>query len=127
MRRLYINQSFQFLMEGKYISLITYTKKGDPIATPVWFVEKDDKLYVLTTQKRYKYRRIDNNPKVKVAQCNYQGKVKGSYVEGEARTFTGDEVLPIKKMFKKKYFSSRFMFRNVEGKEKTYGIEITIL
>ena len=114
-------------MEGKYISLITFTKKGDPIATPVWFVENDEKLYALTTQKRYKYRRIDNNPKVKVAQCNYGGKVKGSYVEGVARTFTGDEVLPIKKMFKKKYFSSRFMFRNIEGKDKTYGIEINIL
>jgi len=117
----------QFLMEGKYLSLITYTKKGDPIATPVWFVEKDGKLYALTTQKRYKYRRINNNPKVKVAQCTYRGEVKGSYVEGKARTFTGEEVLGIKKMFKKKYFSSRFMFRNIEGKDKTWGIEITLV
>lgn len=127
MRRLYKNQSFKFLMEGKYISLITYTKKGDPIATPVWFVEKDGKLYALTTAKRYKYRRINTNPKVMVAQCTYRGNVIGSYVEGKARAFTGEEVLPIKKLFKKKYFSSRFMFRNIEGKDKTYGMEITLV
>lgn len=114
-------------MEGKYISLITYTNKGDPVATPVWFVEKDGKLYALTTEKRYKYRRINSNPNVKVAQCTYRGKVKGSYVEGKARAFTGEEILPIKKMFKKKYFSSRFMFRNIEGKDKTYGIEVTLV
>ena len=114
-------------MEGKYISLITYTKKGDPIATPVWFVEKDGKLYALTTQKRYKYRRIDNNPKVKVAPCNSRGELKGEYVEGEARTFIGEKVLEIKKLFKKKYFSSRFMFRHIEGNKKTFGMEITLV
>jgi len=114
-------------MEGKTISLITYTKKGDPIVTPVWFVEKDGKLYALTTHKRYKYRRIDNNPKVKVAQCASRGKVIGSYVDGEARTFTGEKVLEIKELFKKKYFSSRFMFRHIEGKNMTHGIEITLV
>ena len=114
-------------MEGKTISLITYTKKGDPIATPVWFVEKDGKLYALTTAKRYKYRRIDNNPKVKVAECNSRGEVRGEYVEGKARTFTGEEVREIKKIFKQKYFSSRFMWRHIEGNKKTFGMEITLV
>ena len=55
-------------MEGKYISLISYTRTGYPIATQVWFVEKEEKIYFVTTQKRYKIRRIRNNPNVKVAR-----------------------------------------------------------
>ena len=113
-------------MEGKYISLITFTKKGDPIATPVWFVEKDEKLYVMTTQPRYKVRRINNNPKVKIARSTFRGKVKGSYIEGEARIISDDLIPSIKKIFKKKYFSSRFMFRDEEGEKKTICIEINV-
>ena len=113
-------------MEGKYISLITFTRKGDPVATPVWFVEKDEKLYAITTQNRYKVRRINNNPKVKIAQSGFRGKVKGSYIEGEARVISDDLCTGIKEMFKKKYFTSRFMFRKDEGEKKSVCIEITV-
>ncbi|MFX1448779.1 MAG: pyridoxamine 5'-phosphate oxidase family protein, partial [Promethearchaeota archaeon] len=54
-------------MEGKYVSLITYKKNGSPIATQVWFVEEAKKLYVVTLQGRYKFKRIKNNPNVKIA------------------------------------------------------------
>ena len=47
-------------MDGKYISLVSYKKNGDPIATQVWFVEEAEKLYVATSQGRYKIKRIKN-------------------------------------------------------------------
>ena len=35
------------------------------VATPVWFGEKDDKLYVMTRSDSGKYKRIRNNPQVR--------------------------------------------------------------
>jgi general stress protein 26 len=46
----------------KYISLASFRKNGDPVHTPVWFGEKDDKLYVMTRSDSGKYKRIRNNP-----------------------------------------------------------------
>ena len=114
-------------MEGKEISLITYTKKGDPIATPVWFVEKDEKIYFITVEKRYKLKRIRNNPNVRIAQCSFRGKVKGDYIEGDARILTKEESEPIKELFRKKYRTFKIMFKlDKEGEKKPYFIEITI-
>ena len=113
-------------MDGKYINLITFTKNGDSIATPLWFVENDEKLYVITKQKRYKIRRIKNNPQLKIAQCNFLGKVKGSYIEGEARIISDDLYLSIRNMFKKKYFLGRFMNSKDKGENKLVCIEISM-
>ena len=46
----------------KYISLTTFRKNGTGVATPVWFGEEDEKLYVMTLNKMGKMKRIRNNP-----------------------------------------------------------------
>ncbi len=46
----------------KYISLGTFRKNGAKIATPVWFGEDSDKLYVMTRSDMGKTKRIRNNP-----------------------------------------------------------------
>ena len=51
----------------KYISLTTFRKDGTALATPVWFGEEDDKLYIMTRSISGKYKRIRNNPQVRVA------------------------------------------------------------
>jgi len=48
----------------KYISLTTFRKNGTPVATPVWFGEDGDKLYVMTRSDLGKAKRIRNNPQV---------------------------------------------------------------
>jgi PPOX class probable F420-dependent enzyme len=53
----------------KYISLTTFRKNGVKVATPVWFGEDGDKLYVMTLSKMGKTKRIRNNPRVTVATC----------------------------------------------------------
>ena len=102
-------------MEGKYISLVSYKKSGDPIATQVWFVEQDEKIYVVTLQGRYKFKRIKNNPNVKIAAATMRGKPKGEYFNGVARILSDDESQPIVGLFKKKYRSFKLMFK--EGRE----------
>src|ERR1700674_1622054 len=61
----------------KYISLATYRKNGAAVATPVWFGEEDGKLYVMTRSMFGKYKRIRNNPQVRVAPCTLRGRVTG--------------------------------------------------
>src|SRR5580765_7213363 len=59
----------------KYISLASFRKNGNPVYTPIWFGEKDDKLYVMTRSDSGKYKRIRNNPKVGIAPCTMRGKI----------------------------------------------------
>ena len=114
-------------MEGKYISLITYKKNGDPIATPVWFVEENEKIYFVTLQGRYKFKRIKNNPSVKIASSSMRGKPKGKYFDGIARILSDDESKPIIVLFKKKYRLFKIMFKEGrEGEKKLIFIEITL-
>ena len=42
----------------QYMSLISFRKNGTAVPTPVWFSEKDDKLYVMTRSDSGKYKRI---------------------------------------------------------------------
>jgi PPOX class probable F420-dependent enzyme len=113
-------------MEGKYISIITYKKNQDPIATQVWFVEKDEKMYFVTLQGRYKFKRIKNNPNVKIAPANMRGKPKGDYLDGIARILSDDESKPIIEFFRKKYRMFKIMFKEGrEGEKKSVFIEIT--
>ncbi len=113
-------------MDGKYISLITYKKNGDPVATQVWFVEEDEKLYIVTLQGRYKFKRITNNPNVKIAPAK-RGKPKGEYFEGTARILSDAESKPTILLFKKKYRSLNLMFKKGrEGEKKRFFIEISL-
>jgi PPOX class probable F420-dependent enzyme len=69
----------------KYLNIETYRKSGEPVRTPVWFVERDGILYVRTSEDTGKYKRIRNNPRVQVAPCNSRGRLKGAWVKAEAK------------------------------------------
>ena len=73
----------------KYISLTTFRKNGVAVATPVWFGEDGDKLYVMTRSDMGKAKRIRNNPRVRVAPCTSRGKVTGPEFEASARILPG--------------------------------------
>jgi PPOX class probable F420-dependent enzyme len=114
-------------MEGKYVSLITYKKNGDPLATPVWFVEQNEKIYFVTLQGRYKVKRIKINPSVKITSSSMRVKPKGGYFDGIARILSDDESKPIIDLFKKKYRMFKLMFKiEREGEKKPIFIEITL-
>ena len=51
----------------KCISIETYRKNNEPVKTPVWFVIKNNLIYVLTRDKTGKIKRLRNNQKVKIA------------------------------------------------------------
>ena len=73
---------FSVVKGHKYISLTTFRKSRTPVATPVWFVEREGKICVWTQSNSGKMKRLRHNAKMTVAPCTMRGKVVGPTVEG---------------------------------------------
>ena len=73
------------LANAKYINLTTFRKDGREVATPVWFVSFDGKLYFYTVGDSGKVKRIRATKKVRVAPSDARGKPVGSWSEGTGR------------------------------------------
>jgi uncharacterized protein len=91
----------------KYISLTTIRKNGMNIATPVWFGEDGDKLYVMTRSDMGKVKRIRNNPQVEVAPCTIRGKVTGEHIAARARILSKEEHAHARQTINRKYWMAR--------------------
>ncbi len=118
-------------MEGKYISLITFTKEGKPIPTSVWFAEEENNLYIATNEERFKVKRIKNNPNIQVASCGFRGKIKGPYKDAIANILPENETERAKELLRSKYFMFRIFEwswkkKEKKGKSKELYIEITL-
>jgi uncharacterized protein len=94
----------------KYISLATFRKNGTAIWTPLWFGEEDDKLYVMTRSDSGKYKRIRNNPQVRVAPCTMRGKITGPKFTAEARVLPAEDWPRARKTIQRKYWLMRIPF-----------------
>lgn len=112
----------------KYISIETYRKTGDPVRTPVWFVEENGELFVRTDSDAGKIKRIRNNPRVRVATCDMRGSIKGAWVDGEARTIDTGSSEHVFSLLKKKYGTLyriiRFAERFSRSKAKPVSLAI---
>lgn len=75
----------QTLRGVKYISLTTYRRAGEGVATPVWFVQEADRLYIEAGPNSGKVKRIRRTPRVMLAPCTFGGKVTGPALTGTAR------------------------------------------
>jgi uncharacterized protein len=91
----------------KYISLTTFRKTGVGVATPVWFGEENDKLYVMTRHDLGKAKRIRNNPQVKVAPCTMSGKVIGAEFAATARILPPEDHKLARQTINRKYWMAR--------------------
>lgn len=97
------------LFEGeKVISLETYRKNGEPVRTPVWFLEENGILYVHTDDSTGKVKRIRKNPKVRVAPSHFRGKPKAHYLDARAELETSPETV-------KRYYSQIYKKYGLQG------------
>jgi PPOX class probable F420-dependent enzyme len=119
--------TFSALEGHRYISLTTYRKTGNPVITPVWFVEQDGKLFVWTAKDSGKAKRLRNNPCVQLGPSNHSGKLLGTVEEGMGRFVSEREHAGLKKAFQAKYGWQVMLFAfiwKIKGTEHTY-VEIT--
>lgn len=77
--------SLEQIRAGKYLSLVTTRRDGRDVATPVWFVERDNDLWVQTPAQTGKVKRIRHTPAVLIAPCTRRGAETGSRVPAIAR------------------------------------------
>jgi uncharacterized protein len=100
----------------RYISLATFRKSGVGVYTPIWFAEDDNKLYLMTSSKTGKYKRIRNNPQVKIAPCTIRGKITGPEFPASARILPPEEFARVRQAINAKYWLARvpFLWRNTD-------------
>lgn len=80
-----VNYPFAGLNRYQCISLTTFRKNGEAIATPVWFAPIGDKLYVYSDHAAGKVKRIAHTSRVTIAPCTYAGKLLGETMNASAR------------------------------------------
>lgn len=116
-------QPFADVAGKKYLSLASFRKNGQAVRTPLWFAEQAGKLYVMTRDDSWKYKRIRNNPRVLVAPCTVRGRITGPEVEGRARILSAQEFPAARRTLERKYWlmclpflwSKRNIFMEITG------------
>jgi len=111
------------LQGHKYLSLATFRRSGQEVRTPVWFAEQAGKLCVMTRSDSGKYKRIRNNPHVRLAPCTVRGNVTGAWIDAQARILGPGEEGIARQALARKYFLMRFPWL---WSRKNIFLEITL-
>src|ERR1700758_398315 len=98
------------LQHQKYLSLGTFRKNGLAVQTPVWFAEQDGKIYAMTRNDSGKFKRIRNNPPVRVDTRPSGGKIIVPEFPGQARVLPAEDWPRSRKFLAAKYWLMRMPF-----------------
>lgn len=63
------------LGDEAFVSLTTFRRSGDAVATPVWIARDGDALVVTTPIDSGKVKRLRNSSRIAIQPCNRMGKV----------------------------------------------------
>jgi PPOX class probable F420-dependent enzyme len=89
---------------GRYLSVTSFKRDGTGVATPVWFVSDGSRLFALTDLHSAKVRRIRRNPRVLIAPCRADGRLRGEPVPAQAEVLTSTEELErVQKLLMERY------------------------
>jgi len=80
------------LADAECIKLVTFRKSGAEVATPVWFVLAQGRIFVRTLAHFGKVRRLRDDPAVRFAACDWHGNLSGPWYRGEAELLAPDDV-----------------------------------
>lgn len=97
------------ISRGKHVSLTTYRKNGDAIATPVWHAVDGGELFIVSNADAWKVRRIRNNSQVVITVCGIRGKIKpgAATLTGAARLLDQTQTQAARVLLARKYLSYR--------------------
>ncbi len=76
------------LFPGRYLSVTSFKHDGTGVATPVWFVSDGRRLFALTDLHSPKVWRMRRNPRVLIASCRSDGKLRGEPVPAHAEVLS---------------------------------------
>ncbi|MEW6181383.1 MAG: PPOX class F420-dependent oxidoreductase [Chloroflexota bacterium] len=114
-----------WLEQGQFINLTTFRKNGQAIATPVWFVWCDKKLYVYTRQQSGKVKRIRANGRALIAPCDVRGNPVGEFVPARGKILYDEiKMREIDRLFDKKYGIQRKLIGLISRLHRNRQVEI---
>jgi PPOX class probable F420-dependent enzyme len=99
------------VFRGRYLSITSYKRDGQGVATPVWFVQRDGRLLVQTDAASGKVKRIRRNPQVRVAICTASGRLHGEQVPAVAEILPDQETGVVEQLIAGKYRFDMIIFR----------------
>ncbi|GAA4798995.1 hypothetical protein GCM10023200_39830 [Actinomycetospora chlora] len=73
------------LGDEEFVSLTTFRRSGEGVATPVWVARDGDALVVITGDGSGKVKRLRREPRVVLRACDRQGRVSPDAPEAEGR------------------------------------------
>jgi PPOX class probable F420-dependent enzyme len=115
--------------KADYVLLTTFRKDGTPVATAVWAVADEGKLYAWTPTDSWKVKRLRRNPAVTLQPCNPSGMPHGEVIEGTGRVLDAEGTEQVRKLLRRKYWllGPIIIFGSIlrRGKAGTIGLEIT--
>ena len=78
------------LEHAQYVSLATFRRSGEAVATPVWTAPTNGSFYVFTAGEAGKIKRLRNCDQARIARCDSRGRLQGDW--HDARAIIIDEV-----------------------------------
>ena len=99
------------LFRGRYLSITSYKRDGQGVATPVWFVQRDGKLLVQTDAAAGKVKRIRRNPHVRIAVCTASGRLRSEPVPAVAEILPDSQISAVERLIADKYRFDMIIFR----------------
>jgi PPOX class probable F420-dependent enzyme len=102
---------FESLLNEKYINLQTLRKNGTVVSTPVWFVLKDNTIFIRTGASSGKIKRIRNNNEIRISICDIKGNIKGRVYNAIANFEKSVDNQEINSLFDKKYSILSFLLK----------------
>jgi PPOX class probable F420-dependent enzyme len=111
---------FAALRGQSFMQLTTFRKSGTPVPTRVWFAEERARLYITTSSKSGKVKRLRHTSRVRVAPCTAFGSLRGPDVEGVARVLPAEEHAHALAALRRKYGWLFWCFERCNREDQTY-------
>lgn len=108
------------LADEPFVSLTTFRRSGEPVATPVWVVAAPDGqgLVVMTPAGSGKVKRVRDDPRVTLRPCGRFGEVREGAPVVEATAELGPYTEELEQAFRREYGVE---YRLVMGVERIAG------
>ena len=105
----------------RYVSLTTFRRSGEPVATAVWVARDGDELVVITIDGVGKTKRLAHTPQVELRECDVRGTVPDGAptYHGTARVVRSpEEIAAVRRAIAAKYLLARLgdLFRAVTSR-----------
>ena len=94
----------EVLFPGRYLSVTSFKRDGTGVATPMWVVCDGSRLFAQNDLHSAKVRRIRRNPRVLIASCRANGKLRSDPLPARVDVLTATpELERVQRLLIKRY------------------------